>query len=154
MAFSLSEEDNNELKEDTAELIALLEQKLEENNKKRNKRLLKVLQTRNEVQECRDKIRRLEDENKVLSHQVAVLFSDIYDLVGRERAPNLIVHGVKEKVDEDEKKQNRFWLQNILNYFKEVGIDLKCEKVVLAERLGEMVQGKLRPVLMKLSHPP
>lgn len=156
MALSLSEEDKKELKENTAELIALLEQRLEANNKKRNKKLMNVLlQTRNEVQKCKDKTLCLENENKMLKHQIAVLSSEIYDLVGRERAPNLIIHGVEEKVDEEDLREGKpVIVQNILNVFREVGIDLKNEEVISAERLGEMAQGRARPVLMKLSHPP
>lgn len=155
MSFSLSEADKKELKDHTSTLIKQLEERIEATSKERNRKLMKVLKdTRKDVTQCKEKTNYLEEENNALKHQVALLTSEVQDLVGQKRASNMIVYGMEEKVDEDEQGDGQILVQNIIKAFKEVQIDIESKDIVTAERIGLPGANKVRPILIKVSHPP
>lgn len=144
-AMRLSEEDMGELKNHMNVLIDGLNSK----NKQRTASLLKVLKkSKDEIRALDKRQLLLEEENRYLRHQVTLLGKEVSDIVGRERAANLIVYGLEEKVDEDENLAF-----NVVEEFKKVDINISIDEVVNAGRIGVPNENKKRPVLLKLAQP-
>lgn len=144
--MGLSEEDKKELKEHTSLLVA----ELKLNNKKSTDELLYVLRrTRGEIREVKVKYGKLEEENRFLRHQVEILKKEVSDLIGSKRAANMIIHGIEEKVDEEDQDGGKL-VQNIIREFSQVGVQLEEVEIKAAERLGQPADNKVRPIMVKL----
>lgn len=153
MALSLSVEDKDELKKHTADLINALEC----SNKKEMEKLMNVLRrTRSEVYGISKRQEKLEQENRILKHQVSLLTQEVNAMIGQKRARNMIVYGLEEKVDEEEDTEGKVVLaENVFKEFKQVNIEILQEDIVTAERLGQLEPNRTapRPILVKLVNP-
>lgn len=151
MSMSLSKEDKEELKNHTSALIDALDSK----NRQRTASLLKVLRkSKEEIRQIDKRQLFLEEENKALKHEVRLLGSELRDIVGREKAANLIIFGLEEKVDEDELAEGKPTLvHSIIEEFQQVKIDISIDEIKTAGRIGTTAPNKTRPVMVKLSQP-
>lgn len=123
---------------------------------RQEKLLNAVFVARREVQGLRKKHIKQEEEIKALRHEVNKLNQEVSLLIGKERAANLIIHGVSERIDEDESDagQNAANLKSdIFNLFNKVGIEVHKQEVLSVERLGSQRENSARPILVKCSNP-
>lgn len=132
------------------------------------------VETIQKMQDNQKKMSALFDENKRLiselkimqglvqktAQQTAVNSTQILDITRRGMEQNLIIQGIDNRIElEDPKKDPPFFKPNerckyaALDFFKEImNISLSIEDIWKAHRVGAHKQGKVRPMVIKLSY--
>lgn len=95
-----------------------------------------------------------------ISQQSTATSNQVLDLTKRGMEQNIIVHGIDDKIEvDDAKEKNPMFLprerckHSALRFFKEeMKVDLDPDDIWKAHRTGPYKQGKVRPVILKLSY--
>lgn len=112
-----------------------------------NRKLVKELQL------MKDLVQKLSQQNQVTSSQML-------DLTKRGMEQNLIIHGIDDslEVNDAKEKEQRYTFKercqySALDFFKNVmNVDIEVADIWKAHCIGPFKQGKVRPMVLKLSY--